>query len=165
MPGADAGLTAVAAAVRSGAVSATEVVRAALARIEMLDSGLNCFTAVTAERALAEAASVDAARAAGRDPGALAGVPYAVKNLFDVAGLPTLAGSRINAERAPAKHDGVLIQRLKAAGAVLVGTLNMDEYAYGFTTENTHYGATRNPHALDRIAGGWQWQVGLRQGF
>ena len=154
MPGADAGLTAVAAAVRSGAVSATEVVRAALARIEMLDSGLNCFTAVTAERALAEAASVDAARAAGRDPGALAGVPYAVKNLFDVAGLPTLAGSRINAERAPAKHDGVLIQRLKAAGAVLVGTLNMDEYAYGFTTENTHYGATRNPHALDRIAGG-----------
>ena len=154
MPGAGTGLTAVAAAVRNGERSATEVVHAALARIETLDSGLNCFTAVTAERALTEAAEVDAARAAGRDPGALAGVPYAVKNLFDIAGLPTLAGSKINAERAPATHDAVLIQRLKAAGAVLVGALNMDEYAYGFTTENTHYGATRNPHALDRIAGG-----------
>src|SRR5258706_8272539 len=125
MPAADAGLTAVAAAVRSGAVSATEVVHAALARIEMLDSGFNCFTAVTAERALAEAASVDAAHAAGRDPGPLAGVPYAVKNLFDVSGLPTLAGSAINAGRAPAAHDAVLIRRLRSAGAVLIGALNM----------------------------------------
>ncbi len=154
MLSADAGLTATAAAVRSGAVSATEVVQATLERIEALDSGLNCFTAVTAERALAEAASVDAALAAGRDPGALAGVPYAVKNLFDITGLPTLAGSAINAGCAPATRDGVLIERLGAAGAVLLGALNMDEYAYGFTTENTHYGATRNPHALDRIAGG-----------
>jgi 1-carboxybiuret hydrolase len=154
MSTADAGLTAVAAAVRSGAVSATDVVHAALARIEALDSGFNCFTAVTAERALAEAAGVDAARAAGRDPGPLAGVPYAVKNLFDVTGLPTLAGSSINAGRVPAANDAVLIQRLRSAGAVLLGALNMDEYAYGFTTENTHYGATRNPHALDRIAGG-----------
>jgi AtzE family amidohydrolase len=149
-----AGLTATAAAVRGGAVSAMEVTRAALARIETLDSGLNCFTAVTAARALAEAASVDAARAAGRDPGALAGVPYAVKNLFDIAGQITLAGSKINAGHAPAAHDARLIQRLKSAGAVLVGALNMDEYAYGFTTENSHYGPTRNPHALDRIAGG-----------
>jgi AtzE family amidohydrolase len=154
MLGAGAGLSAVAAGVRSGQVSATEVVHAALARIETLDSGLNCFTAVTAERALAEAAGVDAIRAAGGDPGPLAGVPYAVKNLFDVNGLTTLAGARINAERAPATRDAVLVQRMKAAGAVLVGALNMDEYAYGFTTENTFYGATRNPHALDRIAGG-----------
>jgi AtzE family amidohydrolase len=154
MPAADAGLTAVAAAVRSGAVSATEVVHAALARIEALDSGFNCFTAVTAERALAEAASVDAACAARRDPGPLAGVPYAVKNLFDISGLPTLAGSAINAGRAPAANDAVLIRRLRSTGAVLLGALNMDEYAYGFTTENTHYGPTRNPHALDRIAGG-----------
>jgi len=154
MPGADAGVTAIAAAVRGGSVSATEVTSAALARIEAIDPRLNCFTSVTAERALAEAASVDAARAAGRDPGGLAGVPYAVKNLFDIAGLPTLAGSKINAERAAATHDALLIQRLKSAGAVLLGALNMDEYAYGFTTENTHYGPTRNPHALDRIAGG-----------
>src|SRR3954463_1815490 len=154
MLGADAGLSAVAAGVRNGEVSATEVVHAALARIETLDSGLNCFTAVTAERALAEAASVDAIRAAGGDPGPLAGVPYAVKNLFDVNGLTTLAGARINAEHAPATRDAVLVQRLTAAGAVLVGALNMDEYAYGFTTENTHYGATRNPHARECIAGG-----------
>ena len=151
---AGAGVTATAAAVRGGGVSATEVTRAALARITAIDSRLNCFTAVTAERALAEAARIDTSRAAGRDPGALAGVPYAVKNLFDIAGLPTLAGSKINAERAPATNDALLIQRLKSAGAVLVGALNMDEYAYGFTTENTHYGPTRNPHALDRIAGG-----------
>jgi len=81
-------------------------------------------------------------------------VPFAVKNLFDIAELPTLAGAKINAERAPAARDAVLIERLQKAGAILVGALNMDEYAYGFTSENTHYGATRNPHARDRIAGG-----------
>jgi AtzE family amidohydrolase len=151
---ADAGLTQIAAAVRGGTISATEITRAALARIATIDTRLNCFTAVTSERALAESAAIDAARAAGRDPGVLAGVPYAVKNLFDVAGLPTLAGSRINAERPPAACDATLVSRLKAAGAVLIGALNMDEYAYGFTTENTHYGPTRNPHALDRISGG-----------
>jgi AtzE family amidohydrolase len=154
MLGAGAGLIEIAAAVRGGAASAVEVTRAALARIESIDPKLNSFTAVTAERALTEAAAVDGARAAGRDPGALAGVPYAVKNLFDVSGLPTLAGAKINAKRAPAVRDAVLIERLKAAGAVLVGALNMDEYAYGFTTENTHYGPTRNPHAPERIAGG-----------
>jgi amidase/aspartyl-tRNA(Asn)/glutamyl-tRNA(Gln) amidotransferase subunit A len=84
-------------------------------------------------------------------------VPFAVKNLFDVAGLVTLAGSRVERERpgaAPAATDATAITRLEAAGAILVGALNMDEYAYGFTTENTHYGATRNPHDLSRIAGG-----------
>ncbi|MFU2024708.1 AtzE family amidohydrolase, partial [Bordetella avium] len=79
---------------------------------------------------------------------------YAVKNLFDVAGLVTLAGGHVNAGNAPAQHDGPLIARLQAAGAVLVGTLNMDEHAYGFTTENSHYGACRNPHDTQRIAGG-----------
>jgi len=84
----------------------------------------------------------------------LAGVPYAVKNLFDVQGLTTLAGSRINRDRPPAKQDAVLVARMRAAGAVLLGALNMDEYAYGFTTENTHYGPTRNPHDPSRTAGG-----------
>lgn len=154
MLAADAGVTAIAAAVRSGSARATEIARAALARIAALDPKLNCFTAVTADRALSEAAAVDAQRAAGRDPGPLAGVPYAVKNLFDVAGLVTLAGSKINAERAPAVRDATLIRKLNAAGAVLVGALNMDEYAYGFTTENTHYGATRNPHDPARVSGG-----------
>jgi aspartyl-tRNA(Asn)/glutamyl-tRNA(Gln) amidotransferase subunit A len=103
---------------------------------------------------VAEAQVVDAKVAAGQDPGPLAGVPFAVKNLFDVQGLTTLAGSKINRDLPPATHDSPLIERLNAAGAVLVGTLNMDEYAYGFTTENTHYGPTRNPYDLDFVAGG-----------
>ena len=81
-------------------------------------------------------------------------MPFAVKNLFDVAGLPTLAGSKINADHPPAAHDAVLIQRLIQAGAVLVGALNMGEYAYDFTGENCHYGPSRNPHDLSRMSGG-----------
>ena len=77
-----------------------------------------------------------------------------MKNLFDIEGMPTLAGSKINSERAPASRDASLVRRLRAAGAVLVGALNMDEYAYGFTTENTHYGVTRNPYDLARTVGG-----------
>ena len=116
MLAADTGVSDIAAAVRSGKVSAVETARAALARIAATDSRLNCFTAITAKRTLAEAAAVDAARAAGRDPGALAGVPYAVKNLFDVTGLPTLAGSKINA--APWREDLCLrvAAALEAAG-------------------------------------------------
>lgn len=145
---------AIAAEVRSGKRTATEVARDTLARIAEHDGRYNAFTAVTEARALREAAAVDAAIAAGRDPGPLAGVPFAVKNLFDVAGHVTLAGSRINAANAAAAADATAVRRLCEAGAVLMGMLNMDEYAYGFTTENTHYGATRNPHALERIAGG-----------
>ena len=81
-------------------------------------------------------------------------MPFAVKNLFDVAGLPTLAGSKINRGRPPAERDSPLITRLEAAGAVLVGTLNMGEYAYDFTGENIHYGASCNPHATAHMAGG-----------
>ena len=149
-----AGARALAAAVRAGERSAMGVVRATLAAIAERNPSINAFTAVTEERALKAAAAVDAARAAGRELGPLAGVPFAVKNLYDVAGLPTIAGSRIDRERAPAARDAALVRRLSAAGAVLVGALNMDEYAYGFSTENTHYGATRNPHDLTRIAGG-----------
>jgi AtzE family amidohydrolase len=143
-----------AAKIRRGACKAVEVVGEALGRIEAGDKEINAFTAVLSERALAKAAAVDAAIAAGRDPGPLAGVPFAAKNLFDIAGLPTLAGSKINCERPPASQDAPLVARLEAAGAVLVGALNMDEYAYGFTTENTHYGPTRNPHDPERVAGG-----------
>jgi Asp-tRNA(Asn)/Glu-tRNA(Gln) amidotransferase A subunit family amidase len=141
----------IAAAVRSGAVSASEVVERCLAAVAAHDRQINAFTAVTAERARREAARIDAAREAGRPLPPLAGVPFAVKNLFDVEGLATLAGSRLNAARAPARADAVLVQRLAAAGGVLIGTLNMDAYAYGFTTENTAYGATRNPLDLDRM--------------
>jgi AtzE family amidohydrolase len=144
----------IAAAVASGRSTAREVVAAALARVEALNPRINAFTDVTAARALAKADEVDARRARGQALGSLAGVPFAVKNLFDVEGLPTRAGSRINRERAPASRDAALVRRLEAAHAVLIGTLNMGEYAYDFTGENIHDGPSRNPHALDRMTGG-----------
>lgn len=141
-------------AVATGGMSALEACDAALHRIEQTDGAVNAFTEATAARARAEAASVDDRRARGDALPPLAGLPYAVKNLFDVQGLTTLAGSKVNRGLPPSPEDAVLVQRLQAAGAVLVGALNMDEYAYGFTTENTHYGPSRNPHDLARIAGG-----------
>ncbi|MEH1785928.1 MAG: AtzE family amidohydrolase [Nostoc sp.] len=144
----------IAAAVREGKVSAVEVTKAALARIAAGDNQLNCFTAVTAETAFRDAARIDREIAQGNHPGILGGVPFAVKNLFDIAGLTTLAGSKINAENPVASLDAAAVAKLKQAGAVLVGALNMDEYAYGFVTENSHYGATHNPHDLQRVAGG-----------
>src|SRR6185503_5710358 len=153
MTGADAQAVAIAAAVRARRVSAREVVAAALARIAQRDRVLNCFTHVAGDAALAEAERLDARVAAGQDPGPLAGVPFAVKNLFDVAGVITLAGSKIHADRPPAARDATAVAALRRAGAVMVGALNMDEYAYGFTTENTHYGPTRNPHDSSRVPG------------
>jgi len=146
--------TEIADAVITGAVSAREVVDAALQRIAERDGALNAFTDVVAERARATAATIDAERSGGRVLGPLAGVPFAVKNLYDVEGLPTRAGSAINRERAPAERDSVLITRLERAGAVLVGALNMGEYAYDFTGENIHDGPSRNPHDLTRMTGG-----------
>jgi aspartyl-tRNA(Asn)/glutamyl-tRNA(Gln) amidotransferase subunit A len=145
---------ATARAVAAGTVSAAAVVEAALARIERRNPALNAFTSITAERARARAAALDRERGNGGVPGPLAGVPFAVKNLFDVAGLPTLAGSAINRERAPAAADATLVARLEAAGAVLVGALNMGEYAYDFTGENVHDGASRNPHDPAHMTGG-----------
>ena len=145
----------IAAAVRSGAVGAARVVDECLECIASTDARINAFTDLTAERARRRAAALDRQVAAGGAGGLpLAGVPFAVKNLFDVEGLRTRAGSTIELSRPPAPRDAVLVRRLEAAGAILVGALNMDEYAYGFTTENSHYGAVRNPHDLTRIAGG-----------
>ena len=109
---------------------------------------------MTATRALAKADVVDAARARGTGLGPLAGAPFAVKNLFDIQGLPTRAGSKINRDRAPATQDATLLARLEAAGAILVGALNMGEYAYDFTGENAHDGPSRNPHDPTRMTGG-----------
>ena len=144
----------IAASVKSGKLSAVAAAEGALARITARDGKINAFTEITRERALREAAAIDARRAAGEALPPLAGVPYAVKNLFDIEGITTLAGSKINRDLPPATADCALVERLHAAGGVLVGALNMDEYAFGFTTENTHYGVTRNPHDLTRIAGG-----------
>ncbi|EGD59639.1 putative glutamyl-tRNA(Gln) amidotransferase subunit A [Novosphingobium nitrogenifigens DSM 19370] len=144
---------AIAASVRQGQCSATEIARAALARIRAKPD-LLAVTRILEDRALAEAALVDAQVARGEDPGPLAGVPYGVKDLFDVAGLPTTAGAARLEFAEPAAHDAIAIERLRAAGAVLCATLNMDEFAYGFVTDNARWGITRNPHDPDRFAGG-----------
>ncbi|MDX2244997.1 MAG: AtzE family amidohydrolase [Leptolyngbyaceae cyanobacterium bins.302] len=154
MPSSYPDATSIAQSVRNQEVSAKSTVAAALAHIAEKNEALNCFTTVLADRALADAEALDAAIAQGQEPGLLAGVPFGVKDLFDIAGVTTLAGSKINADRPPATQDATLVARLKQAGAILVGAQNMDEYAYGFVTENSHYGPSRNPHDPTRITGG-----------
>ncbi len=141
-------------AIAGGEVTAMEALQACITRITSTDERVNAFTDKSYERARGEARQVDAKRARGEILPPLAGLPYAVKNLFDVEGEVTLAGSRINLVREAAREDAFLVRRLKASGAVLVGSLNMDEYAYGFTTENSHFGPCHNPHDLSRTSGG-----------
>ncbi|MEJ0023980.1 MAG: AtzE family amidohydrolase [Alphaproteobacteria bacterium] len=148
------GAVELAGAIRRKEISAVAVLESVLERIALCQPKLNAFRVILSERARAEAAAVDVAIAAGKDPGPLAGVPYGAKDLFDVAGLPTAAGSKINLDRLAATADSVLVARMRAAGAVLLGVQTMDEYAYGFTTENAHYGPVHNPHDLSRSAGG-----------
>ncbi|WP_439817796.1 AtzE family amidohydrolase [Zavarzinia sp. CC-PAN008] len=145
---------ALAAHIRDGTVTAAQVTEAFLARIDAVNPALNAYTDVVADRARATARTVDDRLARGEDVGPLAGVPFAVKNLYDIAGLPTRAGSKINRERPAATRDAVLIERLESAGAVLLGGLNMGEFAYDFTGENAHDGACRNPHDPAHMAGG-----------
>lgn len=144
----------IATAVRTGRVTAAQVVERCLAELEAGDRALVAVTRLLADRARREAKLVDEAIGAGRDPGPLAGVPYGVKDLFDIRGLPTTAGSAIYADAPPADEDAEAIRRLREAGAVLVATLNMDEFAYGFATINARHGTTRNPHDPERLAGG-----------
>src|SRR5712672_340360 len=144
----------IAQAVAGRKISALAVTEAALARIAKHNPVLNAFTDVTGNRARAKARAIDAAVAAGKNAGPLAGVPFAVKNLFDVQGLPSRARSKINRDLKPSPRDATLIERMEAAGAVLVGALNMGEYAYDFTGENVHDGPSRNPHDATRMTGG-----------
>ncbi len=144
--------TDIAAAVRAGQETAVSVVSQALDALRA-DSHV-AVTRVLAERALAEAAAVDARIARGEDAGLLAGVPYAVKDLFDVKGLPTTAGSAAREKEPAARTDAEAIRRLQEHGAVLCATVNMDAFAYGFATVNADYGTTRNPHDPARLAGG-----------
>ncbi|NER83710.1 MAG: AtzE family amidohydrolase [Leptolyngbya sp. SIO1D8] len=144
---------AIATAIQQGQTTAQSVLEETLHQISNRDY-LNCFTSVTAERAVQRAQAIDQAIRLGHPVGPLAGVPFAVKNLFDIAGEVTLAGSKIHQENAPATQDATAIARLEKAGAILVGALNMDEYAYGFVTVNHHYGATPNPHDPKRVSGG-----------
>jgi 1-carboxybiuret hydrolase len=144
----------IAAGVSSGEIAARDVIEAILAHVAALDPKLNAFTHVAQERALAKAGAIDAERKTGHPLGPLAGVPFAVKNLYDVAGVVTRAGAKITREDSPASADAFVIRRLNAAGAVLLGALNMDEYAYGFTGENAHDGNSRNPHDPRHMTGG-----------
>jgi aspartyl-tRNA(Asn)/glutamyl-tRNA(Gln) amidotransferase subunit A len=141
-------------ALQQGEISAREIAAATLEKIARVNPAINAFTQVTEDRLLREADAVDARRARGVELPPLAAIPYAVKNLFDVAGTVTLAGASLFSQRPPAQQDATAVQRLAQAGGLLAGMLNMDAYAYGFTTENSHYGVTRNPRDLSRIAGG-----------
>ena len=140
--------------VREGSLSAITVVERTLDAIAESNPPLNAFSGVYAEQALMEGARVDAAVAQGRNPGHLAGVPFAVKSLFDIKGLPTIAGAAARSNCPPAKADAFLLAQLKRQGAILVGTAHMDELACGATGENPHFGAVCNPHDPSRMTGG-----------
>ena len=139
--------------VADGEVSPVELTSACLERIAGIDAQVNAFITVTADTAVDEARAAERERVRGEAAGPLAGVPIAVKDLFDTAGVRTTAGSSFFAERVP-DRDAAVVQKLRAAGAVLLGKLNMHEWALGVTNDNPHYGACHNPWALDRITGG-----------
>ena len=133
--------------------SAIEETRRCLNNIERFDSVVNAFISVLAESALREAESIDRAREQGVVSGLLAGVPISVKDCIDVAGTPCTNGSTFFADYVP-EIDALVVQRLRQAGAVILGKTNLHEFAYGSTTQNPHYGSTRNPWDLDRIPSG-----------
>ncbi len=134
-------------------VSPVELTNACLARIERLNPLLNAFITITAEQALADARTAESEIARGRRRGPLHGIPLALKDLFDTAGIRTTAASAVFADRVP-QEDAEVVRRLKASGAVLLGKLNMHEFAYGDTSAQTHFGPVRNPWNRDRITGG-----------
>ncbi len=142
-----------AAAIRTGATTPTALVEAALARIAALDGSLNAFQLVLAEQALADARRAEAELAAGQDRGPLHGLPVAVKDLLDMAGLPTTAGSLILAHTIAAT-DATAVARLRAAGAIIIGKTRLSEFAYSPGSNNAHYGATANPFDPTRDSGG-----------
>lgn len=144
----------IAGAVAARQVTATAVVDAALTRIAAANDRINAFVEITSTRARAEARALDRALDGGAVAGALAGVPFAVKSMIDLEGVTTTAGSLIYQSRPPASRDAAVVRALHSAGAICLGTTNMDEFGLGGTTENSHYGVTRNPHDPDRSPGG-----------
>jgi aspartyl-tRNA(Asn)/glutamyl-tRNA(Gln) amidotransferase subunit A len=143
----------IAAAVRSGRRSAADVVEEHLARIAERDGELHAFNLVLADEARADARVVDDQVAAGEDPGPLAGVPIALKDNLCTRGIPTTCSSRILEGWRP-PYTATVVDRVVAAGAVVVGKTNLDEFAMGSSTENSAFGPTRNPHDPSRVPGG-----------
>jgi aspartyl-tRNA(Asn)/glutamyl-tRNA(Gln) amidotransferase subunit A len=148
------GLAELSRSVRAKEVSAQELTQAALDRIEMLDPVYNAFVAVDGERALHEAAALDARIADGADPGPLAGIPLGVKDLQDAAGYRTTYGSALHADDAPAQADSPFVARLRAAGCVVVGKTNTPEFGFMGNTTNAVFGPTLNPFDTSRGPGG-----------
>ncbi|PRY02127.1 Asp-tRNA(Asn)/Glu-tRNA(Gln) amidotransferase subunit GatA [Allonocardiopsis opalescens] len=142
-----------AAAIASGEVSAVEVASAHLDRISAVDDRVRAFLHVDVEGALNQAREVDRRRAQGEPLGPLAGVPIAHKDVFTTRGVPTTAGSKILEGWIP-PYDATVTERLRAAGLVILGKTNMDEFAMGSSTENSAYGPSRNPWDLERVPGG-----------
>ena len=145
--------TEAAALIRTRRLSPVEYVEAVLDRIEHLQPVLNCFATVTAERARADAKAAERAVMDGSTLGPLHGVPLNVKDLFDTEGVRTAHGSAIFADNVPAK-DNVLVARLKAAGAILVGKSTTSEFGHKGITDSPLHGTTRNPWDLSRTVGG-----------
>ena len=140
-------------ALRRKEISPVDLTNACLARIEQLNPSVNAFITVLHESALAQAREAEDEIRAGNWRGPLHGIPVGLKDLFDTAGVKTTCASALFAERVPA-HDAEVVQRLKNAGAVLIGKQNMQEFAWGGTSTSSHFGPVHNPWDLERIAGG-----------